>query len=325
MTKKEVTLGIDIGGTNTKVGIVDRDGDCLANSVLATKAEEPVDNFLPRLFHTTDALLLEFQDSISLRGIGIGAPNANYYTGMIEKPANLQWGEQTPPAPLVEARYQVPTRITNDANAAAIGEMKFGVAKGMKNFVVLTLGTGLGSGIVVDGQVVYGADGFAGEFGHVIVNTNGRFCGCGRRGCLEAYVSATGIKRTVYKLLADYMEPSELRDVPFDSLTAEMITESALRGDKIAREAFEYTGRIFGMKLADLVALFSPEAIILFGGLTRAKEYLFEPTRRYMEQFMFAIFKNKVKLLPSGLEGANTAILGSSALIWNELDGKETF
>ena len=323
MLKKGITLGIDIGGTNTKVGIVDHEGDCIANSVLPTKADEPVENFLPRLFHTIEALMQPFQDSVELLGIGIGAPNANYYTGLIEQPANLTWRDKTPLAQLVADEYKVPVKLTNDANAAAIGEMKFGVAKGMKNFVVLTLGTGLGSGIVVNGEVLYGADGFAGEFGHVIVNTQGRMCGADRRGCLEAYVSATGICRTVYKLLADYPWKSELRDIPFNSLTAEMITEAALNKDRIAIEAFEYTGRIFGMKLSDLVAILSPEAIILFGGLTRAKEHLFEPTKRYMEQYMFPIFRNKVKVLPSGLEGANTAVLGASALIWNELDNKE--
>jgi glucokinase len=322
MQKKEITLGIDIGATNTKVGIVDRPGECLANSVLPTKADEPIENFLPRLFSTIDALMADFADSVELLGIGIGAPNANYYTGLIEQPANLSWADKTPLAQLVTNNYQVPVKLTNDANAAAIGEMKFGVAKGMKNFVVLTLGTGLGSGIVVNGEVLYGADGFAGEFGHIIVNTQGRMCGANRRGCLEAYVSATGICRTVYKLLADYPWKSELRSISFNNLTAEMITEAALNGDKIAIEAFEYTGRIFGMKLADLVAILSPEAIILFGGLTRAKQHLFEPTKRYMEQYMFPIFKNKVKLLASGLEGANTAVLGASALIWNELDRK---
>jgi glucokinase len=322
MLKKEVTLGIDIGGTNTKVGIVDREGDCLANSVLPTRADEPVEFFLPRLYHTIDALMQPVEDTVELLGIGIGAPNANYYTGLIEQPANLSWKNRTPLAQLVSDQYNVPVKLTNDANAAAIGEMKFGVAKDMKNFVVLTLGTGLGSGIVVNGEVLYGADGFAGEFGHVIVNTQGRMCGADRRGCLEAYVSATGICRTVYKLLADYPWKSELRDIPFNDLTAERITEAALNKDRIAIEAFEYTGRIFGMKLADLVAILSPEAIILFGGLTRAKEHLFEPTQRYMEQFMFPIFRNKVKVLSSGLEGANTAILGASALMWNDIDKK---
>jgi glucokinase len=322
MLKKEVTLGIDIGGTNTKVGIVDREGECLANSVLPTKAEEAVELFMPRLFHTLDAMLLPFAESVAVMGIGMGAPNANYYTGLIEQPANLSWADKTPLAQLVADHYHLPVRLTNDAKAAAIGEMKYGVAKGMQNFVVLTLGTGLGSGIVVNGEVLYGADGFAGEFGHVLVNTQGRMCGSDRRGCLEAYVSATGIRRTVYKLLADYPWESDLRDIPYNELSAEMITEAALHKDRIAIEAFEYTGRIFGMKLSDLVAILSPEAIILFGGLTRAKEYLFEPTQRYMEQYLFPIFRNKVKILASGLDGANTAVLGAAALIWNELDKK---
>jgi glucokinase len=235
-------------------------------------------------------------------------------------PPNLNWNEIVPLASIMEKHYGVPAALTNDANAAALGEMQFGVAKGMKNFLVVTLGTGLGSGFVVNGDIMYGADGFAGELGHVTVNPEGRMCGCGKVGCLETYVSATGIRRTVYKLLADHTEDSEMRRISFDDLTGEMITEAALRGDKIAIEAFDYTSKLLGLKLADTVALTSPEAIILFGGLTRAGAHLLEPTYKYMEQYMMPIFKNKVKLLVSGLTGANTAVLGASALIWNELD-----
>ncbi len=316
---KEVALGIDIGGTNTKLGFVDKEGVCLADTSIPT-GEDDADKFLPRLYRAVDKLIMPLRDKITIAGIGIGVPNGNYYKGTVEMPANLQWSDYVPLAQWVEEHYKLPCRLTNDANAAALGEMKFGVAKGMKNFVIITLGTGLGSGFVVDGKLAYGADGFAGELGHVVVNPNGRMCGCGKKGCLETYVSATGIRRTVYKLLADHNEDSEMRRISFEDLDASMITDSATRGDRIAIEAFEYTGRILGMKLADVMAILSPEAFILFGGLTRAQEYLFEPTRRYMESFMMPIFRGKAKLLTSGLTGANTAVLGAAALIWHELE-----
>lgn len=327
---KEVALGIDIGGTNTKIGIVDREGSYLAVTSVATEAPTevpPAEDFrlyTERLYNTIHALLDQTGSEISLQGIGIGVPNGNYHKGTVEKPTNLNWEQRVPLAEIIEKHFGVPTLLTNDAKAAALGEMKFGAAKDMKNFLVITLGTGLGSGFVANGEIIYGADGFAGEFGHVTVNPNGRMCGCGKRGCLETYVSATGIRRTVYKLLADHTEDSPMRRISFDDLTGEMITEAALKGDKIAIEAFEYTGRIFGLKLADAVAITMPEAIILFGGLTRAGNYLFDPTRRYMEQYLMPIYKGKVKLLTSGLTGANTAILGASALIWNELDKRST-
>lgn len=320
MSLKEVVLGVDIGGTNTKLGFVDRDGVCLADTSIPT-GEDDADKYLPRLYRAVDKLMIPLRDKIKIVGIGIGVPNGNYYKGTVEMPTNLQWSDYVPLADWIEKHYGLPCKLTNDANAAALGEMKFGVAKGMKNFVVITLGTGLGSGFVVDGKLAYGYDGFAGELGHVVVNPNGRMCGCGKKGCLETYVSATGIRRTVYKLLADHTEDSEMRRISFEDLDASMITDSATRGDKIAIEAFEYTGRILGMKLADVMAILSPEAFILFGGLTRAQEYLFGPTRRYMEQFMMPIFRNKAKLLTSGLTGANTAVLGAAALMWHELEG----
>ena len=213
----------------------------------------------------------------------------------------------------------VPVIITNDANAAAVGEMVYGGAKGMKDFLVVTLGTGLGSGFVANGKLIYGHDGFAGELGHVVVNKTGRICGCGRKGCLETYASATGIKRTVFKLLADHTDDSEFRRVTYDDLTAEMITKAALNGDPIAIEAYEYTGKLLGEALADAVAITSPEAIFLFGGLAKAGKYIFEPTKKYMEQNLLAIFRNKVKLLPSGIDGKNAAVLGASALVWQSL------
>lgn len=323
MEKKEVTLGIDIGGTNTKLGILDREGEILVDTKIPTRAEEHVTSFLPRLYDTINNLYTPLATECNLLGIGIGAPNANYYKGTIENPPNLKWGGVIQFAELVQNEFKIPTVITNDANAAAIGEMKFGVAKNMKNFIVITLGTGLGSGIVVNGDLVYGHSGFAGEMGHLLVNTDGRLCGDGRRGCLEAYVSVTGIRRTVSKLLADTLEDCELRNIKPTELTGERITEAALRGDKVALEAFEYTGSILGQKLADTVLITSPEAIILFGGLANAKDLIFDPTLRHMEKNLFHIFRGSVKLLMSGLQDKNAAILGSGALIWHELDKRK--
>lgn len=315
----DLVLGIDIGGTNTKLGFITRGGDTLASTAIPTDAEN-FEHFFHQLITAARILQTEVPAHARLLGVGIGAPNANYYKGTIESPPNLGWGAITPLADRVQAEMRVPVRITNDANAAALGEMLFGAARGMKDFVVLTLGTGLGSGIVAGGQLVYGHDGFAGELGHTAVNVNGRKCGCGKRGCLETYVSATGICRTVYKLLADYTEPSPLRDIPFAQLKSTQITDAALQGDYIAREAFRYTGRVLGMKLADTVVTTSPEAIILFGGLTRAKELLIEPAQHYMNEFTMPFFRGKTKLLISPLEdGANTAVLGAAALMWNEL------
>ncbi len=320
MAKTEVTLGIDIGGTNTVLGFVTRSGNILAESSMATNSAEPADMYVARLQVKIKEMLDKVGETCELKGIGIGAPNANYYKGTVEFPPNLKWDGVTELVKMIQQYYNIPIAITNDANAAAIGEMKFGAAKGMKDFIVITLGTGLGSGIVVDGKMVYGHDGFAGELGHVIVDVNGRICGCGRRGCLETYVSAGGICRTVFELLAERKEESELRNIGFNQLTSKMISDAALRGDAIALAAFEETGRILGLKLADAVAHTSPEAIILFGGLSAAGELMLTPTQKYMEEYMLNIFKNKVKLLPSGLREGNTAVLGASALMWNELE-----
>ena len=319
---KDVILGIDIGGTNTKFGFLDRDGISLAQGELSTNEGETVHDFLRTLYQEVQTKFKKIEDEATLIGVGVGAPNANYYTGTIEEAPNLKWHGSVPLVELLHQYFKMPVFLTNDANAAAIGEMVYGGAKNMRNFVVITLGTGLGSGLVVNGQLVYGHDGFAGEIGHTLVNVNGRgrMCGCGRKGCLETYVSATGIKRTVYKLLADSTDYSELRSVSFNDLTAEMITQAAKRGDKIAIDAFEYTGKVLGMKLADTVAHLSPEAIFLFGGLVRAEEFLFDPVRYHMEKNLLHVFKNKVKILPSGLGLNNTAIMGAAALAWNEIE-----
>ncbi len=318
-----ITLGIDIGGTTTTFGFVDRDGEILAETSISTQSEQHVTLYLPRLFEAIDGLRSQLPSNTELRGIGIGAPNANFYRGTIENPPNLKWGGIINFVDLMKQRYHLPTVITNDANAAALGELKFGAARDMKNFILITLGTGLGSGIVVNGDLIYGHSGFAGEMGHVLVNTDGRVCGDGRRGCLEAYVSVTGIRRTVSKLLADTLEQSELRGVSQTELTGERITEAAKRGDRVALEAFEYTGRIFGQKLADVVAITSPEAIILFGGLAHAEDLIFQPTLRYMEQYLFHMFKGTVRLMISELQQKNAAVLGASSLIWHELEKAE--
>jgi len=322
MTRTEVTIGIDIGGTYTKFGLVDRAGNCLAEGVMPTNSSEEIKMYLNRLYSNIEQLTAEISSSIEIKGIGIGVPNGNYYKGTIEHAANLGWKGIVPLADYVKEHYNLPVSLTNDANAAALGEMKFGVAKDMRNFVMITLGTGLGSGIVVNGDLVYGADGFAGEIGHTCVKPNGRVCGCGRRGCLETYASVTGIRRTVYKLLADLTDDSILRDVKFNDLTGVMITQAALQGDPIGVAAFEYTGNFLGKQLADTVAHLSPEAFVFFGGLTKAGKYLLEPTKRHLEANLLSIYKDKVKLLVSGMEGKSAAILGASALIWNELEKK---
>ncbi len=320
---REVVLGIDIGGTNTKFGFVDREGDLLGDYSISTAVHQTIESYLHSLADNVQKGLNNLEEEVRLIGVGIGAPNGNYYRGTIEHAPNLNWKGVVNFIELLKQYYSLPMAITNDASAAAIGEMIFGGAKSMKDFIVVTLGTGLGSGFVANGKLIYGNDGFAGELGHVTVKPDGRFCGCGRRGCLETYVSATGIKRTIYKLLADYNGDSNLAGVSFNDLTAEMITNAAKDGDKVAKEAFEYTGRILGMELADSVALNSPEAIFLLGGLAKAADFIFEPTQRYMEEHMMPIFKNKVKLLPSGLQNKNAAVLGAAALIWHELDSQQ--
>ncbi len=316
---KEVTLGIDIGGTNTVFGFVDKEGICISDSSIPTNAHEEAELLFSRLFAKVKDMLAGLSGEYKMIGIGVGAPNANYYHGTVEQPPNLSW-DIVNVLDIIKKYYDVPSAITNDANAAAIGEMQFGAAKGMKDFIVITLGTGLGSGIVVNGELVYGHDGFAGEIGHTIVDPAGRQCGCGRKGCLETYASASGIRRTVYELLCNSMEPSLLRKIPFEDLTSKMIYDAAVEGDKIALEAFDYTAKVLALKLVDAVAHTSPEAIILFGGLAAAGELIFVPTKKYMEEFMLNIFKNKVKLIPSALTKGNTAVLGASALIWNELE-----
>ena len=332
---KKLAMGIDIGGTNTAFGLVDEEGTIFCESAISTERYKKFDDYesyVKTLCESMKALIGSVSFDFELIGIGIGAPNANYHKGTIETPANLWKFRDDEPNPDESRRMfyfvddvkkyfpGVQVLITNDANAAAIGEGVFGNAKGMDDYVVITLGTGLGSGIVSNGEMIYGHDGFAGEYGHIMVDSRvtGREGGCGRRGCLEAYASATGIKRTAFELMAKMNCDSELRDTPFSKFEAVMLSIAADKGDPIAKEAFRYTGEILGKALADLVATTSPKAIILFGGLAKAGKYIFEPTKWYMEENMLPTFKNKVQLLPSGIEGKNAAILGSSALIWQK-------
>lgn len=315
---KDVTLGIDIGGTNTVFGIVDKKGSIIFKDSIPTNGMEPASALFERLFEKFKISFQSYSKEYSLVGIGMGAPNANYYSGVIENPINLNWG-YVDVASIIKKYFDVPFALTNDANAAAIGEMEFGSARGMKNFVEITLGTGLGSGIIIDGKMLYGHSGAAGELGHVNVVKDGRRCGCGRKGCLETYVSATGIKRTVFELLASSRDDSSLREITFNQLTAKQIYEAAKSGDKIAISAFKNTGKYLGEALADVVALLSPEAFVIFGGLAQAGEMLFVPTNKQMENSLLQAYKGKIKLIQSGLEEGDAAILGASALIWHEL------
>lgn len=317
---KRTAIGIDIGGTNTILGIVDMDGNILNSNSMPTKTETDYHSYMNSLVDLINESIESLNEKVEIVGIGVGAPNGNYYNGTIEFAPNLKFKGVVPVVDFLKEQFDFEIIVlTNDANAAAIGEMIYGGAKGMRNFIMITLGTGVGSGIVVNGEMVYGHDGFAGEIGHTIVDPNGRDCGCGRRGCLETYTSAPGIKRTVFELLSEMNEPSILRDISFNDLSAKTIDEAARKGDIIAKEAFDFTGDILGLKLADAVAHTSPEAIFLFGGLAQAGELIFEPVIHYMEEHMLNIYKDKVKVLPSKLPPGDAAVLGSSALVWKEL------
>nr|WP_303754774.1 ROK family protein [uncultured Duncaniella sp.] len=293
---KPYVLGIDIGGTNTVFGIVDARGVVIASSSIKTLKHADVKDYIDELYENV-MRLLEANDAVEkIHGIGIGAPNANYYTGMIEKLVNIPWPTPLPFAQMVSEKFGIPVAITNDANAAAIGEMTYGAARGMKNFIMITLGTGVGSGIVINGQLVYGHDGFAGELGHTIMKrNNGRLCGCGRTGCLEAYCSATGVARTAREFLEVRNEPSALRNIPVESITSKDVYDAAVNGDRLAAEIFEYTGNILGEAFADFTVFSSPEAIILFGGLAKSGDLLMRPLKESMEKNMMNMFKGKVK------------------------------
>ena len=319
MQTDNCVIGIDIGGTTTSLGIVDCNGALLCATTLATQAQQSAQILVCRLHDTIETLRTTLPLQMYISGIGIGAPNANYHRGTVENPVNLNWGASVNLVELFRQHYDTPVAITNDANAAAIGELLFGGARGMQHALVITLGTGLGSGLIVSGELLYGADGCAGELGHTTVDPAGRFCACGKRGCLETYVSATGLCRTMGELLAQRLDSSRLREVSCNQLTAKQIYEVACEGDPIARAAFDATARTLGMKLADAVAHTSPEAIFLSGGLSTAGDLLIVPTRRYLEEFLFHPYKGKVTLQRSGLPEGNGAILGAAALAWHEL------
>ncbi len=312
---KEVSIGIDIGGTNSVYGVVDKAGNILKEGIISTKGHKKAENFVKALHTQLSAILEELDHSIQLEGIGIGAPNGNYYNGTIEFAPNLEWKGVIPLVSLFKKYYDLPVILTNDANAAAIGEMIFGGAQNLKDFIVITLGTGLGSGLVANGNLIYGDNGFAGELGHTIVKLDGRKCGCGRTGCLETYVSATGIVRTLLKKLSDTNEPSILRDSPVNKITSEMIYDAAKKNDKVALEVFDYTGKILGIKLADAVTHTGPKTIFLLGGLAKAGDLIFKPTIKYFKEYALSVF-NDTEIRNSGLTDKNAAVLGSAALIW---------
>ena len=314
---KPYVVGIDIGGTNTVFGIVDARGNVIASNSIKTGKHANIEDYITELKTALNKLIEAHDAKDKIHGIGVGAPNSNYFTGTIEYATNLPWKGVVPLAKLLTEAFGVPVAVTNDANAAAIGEMTYGAARGMKDFIMITLGTGVGSGIVVNGQLVYGHDGFAGELGHVIVKpSNGRMCGCGRTGCLETYCSATGVARTAREFLEIRTDPSRLRDLPIEEITSKDVYDAAIAGDKLAREIFQYTGEIMGRAFANFVAFSSPEAIILFGGLARAGELLMKPIKESMDRNMLNMFKGKTKLLLSELKESDAAVLGASALGW---------
>lgn len=314
---RKYAIGIDIGGTNTKFGIVDHRGNILYRGVIATGKHENVEQYLEELHQALILAIEEVGGQNTIKGIGIGAPNGNFYTGTIEYAPNLKWKGIVPLVKLVQDKFQLPAALTNDANAAAVGEMMYGAAKGMKDFIVITLGTGVGSGIVINGQLVLGHDGFAGELGHTIVVPNGRLhWSTGHRGSLEAYASATGVSLTAIEFLQQTTEDSLLRRYSSEAINSLLIHECALLGDAIAQRVYAFTGKILGEALANFVMFSSPQAIILFGGMTKAGEILLQSTQTHMEKNLLPIFQNKVKLIFSELNEADAAILGASALVW---------
>ena len=316
---KPYVIGLDLGGTNSVFGIVDSRGDIKATTAIKTQAYDNVEDYVNACVDALHIIIDQVGGIEKIKAMGIGAPNANYYKGTIEHAPNLVWGKGVVPlADMLSQSLGIPVAMTNDANAAAIGEMAYGVARGMKNFIVITLGTGVGSGIVVNGELVYGSDGFAGELGHVTMvrGEDGRQCGCGRKGCLEAYCSATGVARTAREILAKTSEPSLLRDIKPEELTSLDVSIAAGKGDKVANEIFEFTGKMLGEACADFTAFSSPEAFIFFGGLVKAGDLIMEPIKKAYDAHVLNIFKGKAQFLVSGLEGASAAVLGASAIGW---------
>ena len=316
---KPYVIGLDLGGTNSVFGIVDARGDIKATTAIKTQGYDKVEDYVDACVTALEPIIEQVGGIGMIKAMGIGAPNGNYYNGTIEFAPNLSWGHDgiVPLAAMFKERLGIPVALTNDANAAAIGEMIYGVARGMKNFIVITLGTGVGSGIVINGQLVYGCDGFAGELGHVIVRReNGRPCGCGRKGCLETYCSATGVARTARELLATTTQPSVLRELDPEKITSLDVAIAAGKGDKLANEIYEFTGRLLGEACADFAAFSSPEAFIFFGGMTKAGDLIMKPIEKAYDENVLKIFKGKAKFLVSGLEGSSAAVLGASAVGW---------
>jgi glucokinase len=310
-------IGVDIGGTGTKYGIVDKDGNVLHSSSMPTNTHTQVSSFIDELHERLSELIEKVGGVGRIKGIGVGAPNGNIYTGTIEYAPNLPWKGIIPFAKMLQDKFKLPVKLTNDANAAAVGEMMYGAAKGMKDFIMITLGTGVGSGIVANGQLIYGHDGFAGELGHTIILPEGRLHpGTGKKGSLESYASATGVAQSAVEILTTTDRPSLLRSIPVEKITSKDVFEAAQNDDEVAKEVFEFTGKILGMSLANFVMFSSPEAIILFGGLTKAGDLILKPTRTHMEANVIEIFQNKVKILFSHLKESDAAILGASALMW---------
>ena len=322
--ERPYVVGIDIGGTNSVFGIVDARGTIIASGAVKTQVYGTADEYVDEVCKSLLPLIIANGGVEKVKGIGIGAPNGNYYSGTIEFAPNLPWKGIIPLAAMFEERLGIPTALTNDANAAAVGEMTYGAARGMKEFIMITLGTGVGSGIVINGQVVYGHDGFAGELGHVIVRRdNGRLCGCGRHGCLETYCSATGVARTAREILAARTDASLLRNIPAESITSKDVYDAAVQGDKIAQEIFDFTGTILGQALADFIAFSSPEAIVLFGGLAKSGDYIMKPIQKAINDNILKIYQGKTKLLVSELKDSDAAVLGASALAWELKDLKD--
>ena len=314
--EKPYVIGIDMGGTNTVFGIVDARGNVIAKGAIKTDNPD-IKEYIHELKVELDKQIELVGGIEKIKGIGAGCPNGNYYTGNIEFAPNLPWKGVVPFAKQLENTFGIPAAITNDANAAAVGEMTYGVARGMKNFIMITLGTGVGSGIVIDGKIVYGHDGFAGELGHVrVIRNNGRICGCGREGCLETYTSATGVARTAREFLEMSEKDSSLRFLEPKTITSKDVFDAAMNGDELAKDVFDYTGKILGEALSDFVAFSAPEAIVLFGGLAKSGDLILKPVVENMEKNLLTIWKGKVKVLFSALKEADAAVLGASALAW---------
>lgn len=317
---KDIVIGIDIGGQSSKIGVVNKDGEIISRSVIRSDIYgKDADSFITALANAVKALIDESGTNGKIKGIGVGAPNGNYYDGTISMAPNLEWASEGSiefTKMLSEKMGGIEVSLTNDANAAAAGEMMYGAAKGMKNFIMITLGTGVGSGIVIDGRLVYGHDGFAGELGHVCaVRDSDRVCGCGKKGCLECYCSATGVARSAKEFLKN--DNTSLLNNIDGEISSKDVYDAAKAGDTLALEIFKYTAEILGRSLADFVAFSSPEAIILFGGLARSKEFLYEPMAEAMNNNLMRQWKGKIKILFSELKESDAAILGASALAWD--------